>query len=63
MGKYNMETVISIDIRSDGTHTFDIWIAHEGSSGVHYKKLTAAQIGKETADYIECMVAGYDGER
>lgn len=55
-----MEASISIDIRNDGPNTFDVWISHEGSSGCHYSGLTAAQVGEQVADYIDCMAEGYE---
>jgi len=55
-----METIISVDVRSDGKNTFDVWISNEGSSGFHYSGLTAAQVGEQIADYIDCMAEGYE---
>lgn len=55
-----MEAVISVDVRSDGPSTFDVWISHEGSSGFHYSGLTAAQVGEQVSDYIDCVEKGYE---
>ena len=55
-----MEAVISVDVRSNERNTFDVWISHEGSSGFHYSGLTAAQVGEQVSDYIDCVEKGYE---
>ena len=48
---------VDVQLMSDGT--FDVYISHEGSSGEHYKHVTADRIGQLLADDIECIAENY----
>ena len=51
---------VDVEIQPDGK--FDVYIAHEGSSGSHYTDVTAEQIGYLVADDIECIAEEYQQE-
>lgn len=52
----------TVDIQIQENGKFDIYIAHEGSSGEHYTDVTADKIGEIVADDIECIAEGYQNE-
>lgn len=45
----------TVDVRLQPDGKYDIWIAHEGSSGAHYQNVTLDQIGSLLADEIGCV--------
>ncbi len=52
----------SVDVQLQKNGKFDVYIAHEGSSGEHYKDVTADRIGELVAGDIECIAEGYQNE-
>ena len=52
----------TVDVQIQENGKFDIYIAHEGSSGEHYTDVTADKIGEIVADDIECIAEGYQNE-
>lgn len=52
----------TVDVLVQGNGLFDIYLAHEGSSGEHYTDVTADKIGELVADDIECIRDGYENE-
>ncbi len=52
----------SVDVELQENGKFDVWISHEGSSGTHYRDITADKIGDLVADEIECIAEGYQNE-
>lgn len=58
MAKINLGTfTVDVEIQENGK--FDVYIAHEGSSGEHYMDVTADRIGELVTDDIECIVESY----
>ncbi len=51
---------VDVQLQLDGT--FDVYIAHEGSSGEHYKDINADKIGEFVAGDIECIAEEYKEE-
>lgn len=49
----------TVDVKLQPNGLFDVWIAHEGSSGCHYTDMTADKIGEYVADEIECVAENY----
>ena len=49
----------SVDVELQSNGLFDVYIAHEGSSGEHYTNVTADRIGELVADDIECCAEEY----
>lgn len=49
----------SVDVQMQGNGKFDVYIAHEGSSGEHYTDVTADKIGELVAGDIECIAESY----
>ena len=47
---------VDVDVQENGL--YDVWIAHEGDSGSHYKDVTSDRIGELVADEIECVKEG-----
>lgn len=47
---------ITIDVNIQEDQKLDIWIAHEGSSGLHYTDITPDEAGRMLADEIECLI-------
>ncbi len=52
----------TVDVQLQSNGKFDVYIAHEGSSGEHYEDVTADRIGELVADDIECIAEGYQNE-
>ncbi len=52
----------SVDVQLQEDGKFDVYIAHEGSSGEHYPDVTADRIGDLVADEIDCIAEGYQNE-
>lgn len=50
-----MQSVIEIDVRSNGDGTYKAYISHEGSSGTQYDAIDAKTIGEYTADLIDTL--------
>lgn len=50
-----LQTTISVDIKSNGNGTYDTYISTEGSSGSHYEAINAQTIGEYTADLIDTL--------
>lgn len=48
---------IEVDLQSNGK--FDVYVAHEGSSGEHYTDVTADRIGEIVADEVETVAEAY----
>lgn len=48
----------TVDVEVQENGLYDVWIAHEGSSGEHYKDVTSDRIGELVADEIECVKEG-----
>lgn len=48
---------IDVQLQEDGK--FDVWIAHEGNSGSHYKDIDVDRIGALVADEIDCIAEEY----
>ena len=46
---------ITVDAEILPNNTLDVYISTEGSSGAHYKGLTAAAVGANVQDLIECL--------
>lgn len=57
-----LQTTISIDIKSNGDGTYDTYIATEGSSGSHYGAINAQTIGEYTADLIDTLEEAASGK-
>ena len=51
----NYKRVITIDVERNEDGSYDTYIATESSSGSHYPKITADEIGEDVADLIECL--------
>ena len=47
--------IFTVDVELQDNGLYDIYIAHEGSSGEHYKDFTAEQVGNYLADDIEAV--------
>ena len=52
----------TVDVQMQDNGKFDIWVAHEGSSGAHYTDVTADEIGRITADEVECVAEAYQND-
>ena len=52
----------SVEVILQENGKYDVWIAHEGSSGSHYKDVTADQIGEHLVGDIEAFAEGYQQE-
>lgn len=48
---------VDVQLQSDGK--FDVYVAHEGSSGEHYENVTADKIGEIVSDDVECIAEAY----
>ena len=46
---------ITVDTQILPNNTLDVYISTEGSSGAHYKGLTAAAVGANVQELIECL--------
>lgn len=49
----------SLDVMLQPNGLFDVWIAHEGNSGVHYSDITLGKIGELTIGEIDCIMDSY----
>jgi len=49
----------TVDVQLMSNGLFDVYLAHEGSSGEHYKNITADRIGELLAGDIECIAEAY----
>ena len=56
-----METVISVDVKSNENGTYDAYIATENSSGSHYEAASASEIGENVAGLIDTLEESYTG--
>lgn len=52
----------TVDVQLEENGKFDVYIAHEGSSGEHYTDVSADKIGELVAEDIECIAEGYQEE-
>ena len=52
----------TVDVNMQPNRKFDVYIAHEGSSGSHYTDVTADKIGELVAEEIECLAESYENE-
>ncbi len=52
----------TIDVQLEENGKYDVYIAHEGSSGEHYTDVSADKIGELVAEDIECIAEGYQEE-
>ena len=58
-----MKTTIEIDVTNDyDAGKYDVWMSNDGSSGAHYKNVTARQIGNLAADYVDCLEENESGK-
>lgn len=58
-----MKTVIEIDVINDATPgQYDVWMSNDGSSGIHYRNVTASEIGDFTADYVDTLEEADSGK-
>ncbi len=66
MGLKLMEQIdlgtFSVDVKLQDNGKFDVYIAHEGSSGTHYTDVSADEIGEYVAEDIECIAESYQEE-
>lgn len=58
MANKNLGT-FTVDVKMQPNGKFDVYIAHEGSSGEHYIDVTADKIGELVAGDIECVTEAY----
>ncbi len=49
----------SVDVQMQENGLYDVYIAHEGSSGEHYADVTVDRIGELLAGDIECIAEAY----
>lgn len=49
----------SVDVKLQDDGKYDVYIAHEGSSGSHYTDVTADRIGDLIAEEVECVAEAY----
>ena len=49
----------TVDVELQPNGKFDVYVAHEGSSGEHYTDVTADKIGKIVADDVETFTEAY----
>lgn len=47
--------VFTADVELQKNGKYDVYIAHEGSSGEHHVDVTSDKIGEIIADTIECI--------
>lgn len=52
----------TVDVQLEENGKYDVYIAHEGSSGEHYTDVSADKIGELVAEDIECIAEGYQEE-
>lgn len=52
----------TVDVELQKNGKFDVYMAHEGSSGEHHVDVTADRIGEMLADNIECIAEAYAQE-
>lgn len=50
----------TVDVQLQENGLYDVWIAHEGSSGEHYKDVSADKIGAILAGDIESIKESYE---
>lgn len=50
----------TVDVQLQENGLYDVWIAHEGSSGEHYKDVSADKIGTILAGDIESIKESYE---
>lgn len=50
-----LDTIISVDVKSNNDGTYDTYIATENSSGSHYPAIDANKIGEYVADLIDTL--------
>ncbi len=61
MDNVNLGT-FTVDVEMQENGKFDVYLAHEGSSGAHYTDVTADRIGELVAGDIECIAEAYQNE-
>ena len=49
----------TVDVELQPNGKYDVYIAHEGSSGEHHTDVTADEVGRMVADEIECIAECY----
>ena len=59
MSNVNIGT-FTVDVERQDNGKFDVYIAHEGSSGEHYKDVDSERIGELVADEIETVAEAYE---
>ena len=59
MANKNLGT-FTVDVELQPNGKFDVYIAHEGSSGEHYEDVSADRIGELVAGDIECIAEAYE---
>ena len=47
---------ITVDVRRMEDGTLDVWVGHEGSSGLHYEHVTADDIGRLVKEEVDDLV-------
>lgn len=52
----------TVDVQLQPDEKYDVYVAHEGSSGEHYPDITVDQVGELVAGDIECIAEGYQQE-
>lgn len=58
MANINLGT-FTVDVEMMPNGNYDVYLAHEGSSGEHYTDVTADRIGELVADDIDCLAENY----
>ena len=59
MSNVNIGT-FTVDVKRQDNGKFDVYIAHEGSSGEHYTDVDSDRIGVLVADTIETVAEAYE---
>ena len=49
----------TVDVQLMSNGLFDVYLAHEGSSGEHYENVTADRIGELLAGDIVCIAEAF----
>lgn len=52
--------VFTVDVKLQDNGLYDVYLAHEGSSGEHYTDVTSDRIGVLLADDIEFIRESYE---
>lgn len=51
-----------VDVQLQENGLYDVYLAHDGSSGEHYKNISVNEIGKLLVEDIECVKDAYESE-